>query len=161
MIEGVAVSQSTLQYRNVSASRSTGGEVEIQGQPADWLHLAAALTAQRTRYAIPSRLLPNSPARLASFRAAFPLLRKRLDCSAAVRYLSPRRTAYGSSVPAVALADLTLTTQRLHRDFNLQLGVRNLTGKIYADPLSQEHLLAVMPRAGRSIFLRLIWQPEH
>jgi len=161
MIEGVAVSEIVLQYRNVSSSRSTGGEVEIQGQPVDWLHLSAAVTAQRTRYAEPSRLLPNSPARLANFTAAFPLLRNRLDFSSAIRYLSSRQTAYGSSVPGVALADLTLTTRRLHRNFNLQAGVRNLTGKAYGDPVSQEHLLEVMPQAGRSIFVKLLWQQEN
>jgi outer membrane receptor for ferrienterochelin and colicins len=161
MIEGVAVDQSILQYRNVSASQSTGAEAEIQGQPVDWLHLSAAFTAQRTRYAAPSRLLPNSPTTLAHFSAAFPLVRRWLDLSSAVRYLSSRQTSYGSSVPGVALADLTLTTRRLHRNFNVQFGVRNLFDKVYDDPLSQEHSLVVMPRAGRSVFVKVIWQQEN
>jgi outer membrane receptor for ferrienterochelin and colicins len=158
MIEGVAVNEFALQYRNVAASRSTGAEVELQGQPFDWLHLSGAFTAQRTRYEAPSRLLPNSPARVATFRGALPLIGKRLNLSSAVRYLSSRQTAYGSAVPGVALADLTLTTQRLHRNFDLQFGVRNITGKSYSDPLSEEHIPAVMPRAGRSVFFKLIWQ---
>jgi outer membrane receptor protein involved in Fe transport len=158
MIEGVAISDQVLQYRNVSASRSTGVEVELQGQPVDWLRLSAALTAQRTRYASPSRVLPNSPGRLANFRAAFPILRNRLNFSSAARYLSSRQTAYDFAVPGVMLADITLTTQRFHRNFDLQFGVRNLTGKKYADPLSEEHLPALMPRAGRSVFVKLIWR---
>jgi outer membrane receptor for ferrienterochelin and colicins len=158
MIEGVAVTNFSLQYRNVSASRSTGAEVELRGQPVDWLHLSAALTAQRTRYEAPSRLLPNSPARISSFQAGLPLFSKHLNVSSSVRYMSSRQTVYGSAVPAVALADLTLTTQRIHRNFDLQFGVRNIADKRYADPLSEEHLPAVLPRAGRSVFVKLIWK---
>jgi len=160
LIQGVAVTDTILQYRNVAATQSTGAEAEIQGQPVEWLHLSASLSANRTRYAEPSRLLPNSPARLANFTVAYALPGKRLNLSSAVRYLSPRQDAYGAPVPGVTLADLTLTSGQIYRDFNLQLGVRNLTDKIYGDPVSQEHLLAVMPDAGRSVFVKLTWQRE-
>jgi outer membrane receptor protein involved in Fe transport len=134
-------------------------EVELTGQPVEWLRLTAALTSQRTRYSSPSRRLPNSPTSLATFRAAVPLITKRLNLSSAVRYLSSRQTAYGSALPGAALADLTVTTQRLHRNFDLQFGARNITDNRFSDPLSEEHLPAVMPRAGRSIFLKLILHP--
>ncbi|MEO8659489.1 MAG: TonB-dependent receptor [Bryobacteraceae bacterium] len=161
MIEGVSVSEYILQYRNVSASRSTGVELEVAGQPADWLHLSAAYTTQRTRYSLPSRVLPNSPNHLATFSAAIPLLRKRLDLSTAVHYLSSRQTAYGSSVPGVILTDLTMTTKRLSRGFTVQLGIRNLLNVSYEDPVSREHLLPTMPQAGRLGFVKLIWQQEN
>ncbi|MEO8096893.1 MAG: TonB-dependent receptor [Acidobacteriota bacterium] len=158
LIEGVAVGESILQYRNVSKSRSTGAEIELQGQLAEWLHLSAAFSAQRSRYSNPSRLLPNSPTQLVNLSAAVPLLRKRLDLSAAARYLNSRQTAYGGSLTGVTLMDLTVSTQRLSRNYNLQFGVRNLTGAIYGDPVSQEHSLEVMPQAGRSFFIKLTSQ---
>jgi hypothetical protein len=61
-------------------------------------------------------------------------------------------------VGPVFLADVTATTNRLHRNFDLQFGVRNLAGRRYADPQSEEHLTPVLPRAGRTAFLRLIWR---
>ena len=56
------------------------------------------------------------------------------------------------------LADATATTKGLHRNFELQGGVRNLLGRRYQDPLSQEHLLRQMPAPGRTAFVKLIWQ---
>jgi len=160
LIQGVAVTERVLQYRNVAASQSTGVEVEIQGQPVEWLHLSAALTANRARYSTPSRLLPNSPAHLAHFRVAIALPGKLFDFSSAVRYLSGRQDAYGSPVSGVALADFTFSTRPIFHDFSMQMGVRNLMNEIIRDPVSQEHLLAVMPQAGRSIFVKLTWRRE-
>jgi hypothetical protein len=61
-------------------------------------------------------------------------------------------------VPAVALADFTATTSRLHPQFDLQFGVRNLMDRAYSDPMSDEHLIPELPRAGRSFFFRLLWR---
>jgi len=85
------------------------------------------------------------------------LARNRLTVSAATRYLSSRLSPYGYRVDPVFLADATATTSHLHRNFDLQLGIRNLANCRYVDPLSTEHLIEVMPGAGRSVFFRLIW----
>lgn len=158
LIEGVLVRENILQYRNVSASKATGVEMEASGKLAARLDISASLSFYRARYAGPSRELPNSPARQAQFRTALPLASNRLIFSGAVRYLSSRATLYDSRVPPVVLADLTATTNRLHRNFDLQFGVRNLAGRRYADPLSLEHFTEVMPRAGRTAVLKLIWR---
>jgi len=63
-------------------------------------------------------------------------------------------------VSGVALADFTFSTRPIFHDFSMQMGVRNLMNEIIRDPVSQEHLLAVMPQAGRSIFVKLTWRRE-
>lgn len=160
LVEGVPIGDYTLQYRNVSTSHASGFELEASGHPAKWLETSASFSLHRAEYADPRRALPNSPARLAHFRASVPLARNRLIVSTAVRYLSSRLSPYGFRVDPVVLVDATMTTSRLHRNFDLQFGVRNLADRQYVDPLSTEHLISVMPRAGRNVFLKLIWHGE-
>jgi len=157
LIEGVPIDAQTLQYRNVSTSQATGFEFEASGHPARWFETSASFSLHQAEYTDPQRALPNSPARLAQFRASVPLARNRLTVSAATRYLSSRLSPYGYRVDPVFLADATATTSHLHRNFDLQLGIRNLANCRYVDPLSTEHLIEVMPGAGRSVFFRLIW----
>jgi iron complex outermembrane receptor protein len=160
LIVGVPISESRLQYQNVSRARATGFEVEINGRPANWLEAAAAFSVQRTRAADSSQRLQNSPVRLGQFRASVPLASQRLMLSGAVRYLGSRLGAYGDPVSAATLVDLTATATRLGPGLELQLGIRNVLDTSYADPLSAEHATQRMPAAGRSIFLRLTWRHD-
>lgn len=100
----------------------------------------------------------NSPRAVAQGRAAVPLFAQRLTVAAALRYLSSRLDRAGGALAGVALLDLTASTHRLHRDFDLSFGVRNLLDARYADPLSPEHPALRMPRAGRTMFLKLVWR---
>ncbi|MBL8176614.1 MAG: TonB-dependent receptor [Bryobacterales bacterium] len=158
LIHGVPVEAGLLQYRNVSEGCSWGSELEISGKASEWLQLATSASLHRPKYGRPEAELPNSPMAVGQFRAFTPLFRERLVLSAAARYLSSRGSPYDFRVGPVALLDVTATTKGLHRDFDLQFGVRNASGRRYADPLSTEHLLRTMPRPGRSVFLKLIWR---
>lgn len=158
LIEGVPLDDQHLQYRNVSSSRARGFELEASGHPARWLETSASVSFYKAENADSQEALPNSPARMGHFRASVPLANNRLIVSAAARYLSSRLSPYGFRVDPVVLADVTATTSRLHRNFDLQFGVRNIADRRYVDPLSTEHLIEVLPRAGRSAFLRLLWR---
>ncbi len=146
-----------LQFRNQSEARATGVEWEIRARPADWLESAASVSWQRARAGAGRQRLVNSPSTLAQWRAAVPVLGDRLTFAAAISYWSPRLDRAGAVVPGAVVADLTATTHRLHRDFELQFGIRNLLDRRYADPLSAEHPAVRMPRPGRSAFFKLIW----
>jgi iron complex outermembrane receptor protein len=158
LVEGVLIDSNTLQYRNVAGSRATGFELEASGHPTNWLETSASVSFQRTKYTNSNADIPNSPVRLAQFRASVPLVRSRLIVSGATRYLSARLSPYGYYLDPVVLADVTATTSRLHRNFDLQFGVRNIANRRYVHPLSAEHLIEVLPGAGRSAFLKLIWR---
>ncbi len=130
----------------------------MSGRPAPWLETAASLSLQKAGYVQPDGRLPNSPAALIQVRGSAPVAAGRLTASVAMRYVTARGSPCGFQVPPLLLADVVLTTNRLHRDFDVQFGVRNLTGRRYWDPLSPEHLVQVMPGPGRHAFVKLIWR---
>ncbi len=147
-----------LQFRNLAQARATGFELEVRRRPWDRLETAAAVALQRARAGGGAARPVNSPRAVVQGRAAFPLFAQRLTAAAALRYLSSRLDRAGAALGGVALLDLTATTNRLHRDFDLSFGVRNLLDARYADPLSPEHPARRMPRAGRTVFLKLTWR---
>ena len=147
-----------LQFRNLAQARATGFELEIRGRPWDRWETAAAVALQRARASGDAGRPVNSPRAVAQGRAAVPLFAQRLTVAAALRYLSSRLDRAGGALAGVALLDLTASTHRLHRDFDLSFGVRNLLDARYADPLSPEHPALRMPRAGRTMFLKLVWR---
>jgi len=158
LIEGVPVTEDKLQYRNVRDSRATGIELEVSGRVASWLEAAGGVSVQKASYSRGGEL-PNSPGKLVKARAAMPLLHDRLGLAVACRYGSARRSPYGWETKGAAVADFTATTHRLHRDFDVQFGLRNLLNRKYFDPMSEEHLIEAIPQAGRSVFVKLIWLP--
>jgi outer membrane receptor protein involved in Fe transport len=161
LIEGVLVEGNTLlQYQNVRNSRATGVEAELRGRPVSWLETVGGVTVQKSSYVGGDRL-PNSPRTVLQFRASTPLFRERLNLSVAARHLSARATPYDWSIQPVTLTDFTATTAKLHPQFDLQFGVRNLFDQKYSDPMSEEHSIQSLARAGRSVFFRVLWRiPE-
>jgi iron complex outermembrane receptor protein len=158
LIEGVAVDDS-LEYRNLSRASATGFETELHGRPFNWLETTLGYTLHRVR-GNDDRRLNNSPAHLGHFRASIPLAGDRLIAAGAMRYMSSRMGALGDSVAGAAVFDLTLTARPHSRPVDFQLGIRNLTDKRFADPLSTEHGTSVLPRPGRSFFVKLTWGGE-
>jgi iron complex outermembrane receptor protein len=112
---------------------------------------------QRAEDATTGARLANSPREIVQFRASTPLLRNKLDLSGAVRYLDSRFCRDGSLVSGYYVADLTVSSVHLHRDFDLQAGVRNLFDRRYSDPAGYSDAMQSITEDGRSIFLRLIW----
>jgi iron complex outermembrane receptor protein len=158
LIEGVLVGDATLQYRNVSDAGAKGVEFGMRGRPWEWLEASTGVSFQRSEYDQRTRDMPNSPARLAFARAAVPLFRRHLFIAPAGIYVGARRTLFESTLPGTLVLDCTASTQGLGSGFDVVFGVKNLTDRRYFDPLSQEHLSQVMPRQGRSFFVKIIWQ---
>jgi outer membrane receptor protein involved in Fe transport len=159
LIEGVTISDSQSQYQNVSSARATGVEVELRARPLDWMETSGSLSLldahwRQQRHAH----LPNSPRMVSQFRTAMPLFRNKLTVGLTGRYISEREDTLGNHGRPVFNADATATTNRLHRDFDLQFGIRNLANRLVEDPVSEQHLSTWMPRAGRSVFLKLLWR---
>jgi len=61
LIEGVPISDTELQYRNTSRADATGLEMEVNGQPTDWLETVGSFSVQRTRAIDSGGRLQNSP----------------------------------------------------------------------------------------------------
>jgi outer membrane receptor protein involved in Fe transport len=160
LIQGVPLTDNTLQYQNRSKAAATGLEFELNGRPFDYLDATMGYTLHRVRAGSDENRLENSPARLAHFRAAVPLARERMVVAGTMRHVSSRMTAVSDVTPAATVFDLTATVKFINRLADLQFGVRNLFDKQYADPLSTEHTTSVLPRAGRAVYVKLTWRGE-
>ena len=78
----------------------------------------------------------------------------------AMNYIGSRVTAFDGVVPAATVFDLTGNAKLGKRGMELQFGVRNLFNEQYSDPQSPEHLSALLPRAGRSVYVKLTWHGD-
>ena len=111
---------------------------------------------ERARDNSPGNILDNSPSQLAKLRFAVPL-GHRFDVSSGMQYESARETVVdGVNVPPVYLADFTLTSKHLLRNFDVRLGLRNAFNKNYSDPVALNPLVNTVPEPGRSFFVELI-----
>jgi outer membrane cobalamin receptor len=156
LIDVVSVGE-VFQYQNLSRNRAVGVEMEINGRPWGELETTASLALQRAYDPGSGESLTNSPLAVAKWRAAVPLLRKRMYVSAGLQYLSSRLTLGASRVEPMWLPDVTLTSNRLHRDFDVQLGIRNVWNSRYSDPVGMGQPMDSIRADGRSFFVKLIW----
>jgi iron complex outermembrane receptor protein len=150
---GLALPDGLIQYQNDDTIEAEGVEFEINGRPANWLEATASYGLQRARDN--SGLLDNSPQHLAKLRFALPLGRK-FDLSSGMQYASSRITLAQNLLPPLYLADFTLTSKRLLRDFDVRLGLRNAFNRNYNDPVALSPVVDSMPQPGRSFFVELI-----
>ncbi len=155
LLVGVYLPDGLLQYQNASAIRATGLELELNGRPASWLEATASYALQRARDNSSGGVLSNSPQNLAKLRFAVPLGRK-FDLSSGMQYESSRETLSGNSVTPIYLADFTLTSKHLLRNFDVRLGIRNAFNKHYSDPIALNPIVDSMPQPGRTFFVEMI-----
>jgi outer membrane receptor protein involved in Fe transport len=152
---GVQLPNGLLQYQNTPRIQAKGVELEINGRPWDWLEMTASYAVQRTRDYDADGVLEDSPDYLAKLRFAVPLGRK-FDISSGMQYESMRRTLEGTWVTPVYLADFTLTSKHLLRNFDVRLGLRNAFNRNYSDPIALNPIVPSMPQPGRTFFVELI-----
>jgi outer membrane receptor for ferrienterochelin and colicins len=150
-LEGVELPNGLIQYQNDDRIQAEGVEVEINGRPANRLEATASYALQWTR---DDTFLENSPQHLAKLHFAIPL-GKKFDLSSGMQYQSSRGTLAGNTLPPVYLADFTLSSKHLLRNFDFRLGLRNAFNRSYSDPVELSGVDTV-PQPGRSFFVELI-----
>jgi iron complex outermembrane receptor protein len=146
------------QFVNLGSDRSAGVEFEMRGKLGERLEMNASLALQQAIDRHSGVWLSNSPRYVPKIALATPLIHNRLEWSGALRMLGPRETSDGQQVRRVVLVDTTWTTERLHRNFDVQFGIRNLLDWHYDDPI--DLIVKKMPQDGRTAFLKLIWHWE-
>lgn len=157
LIEGITDHEGYMHFWNGPARHAQGVEFEGRLSAGRGIEWNGSLALQSTRLAGRAGRLPNSPAALGLLRASIPLFAARVTVSPAARYVSERFGAARQPVPGRLTADVTVSTQRLHRYFDVVAGVRNLADGRFREPMSDEHMGNSFPLAGRTVFLRLIW----
>jgi iron complex outermembrane receptor protein len=154
-LEGVLLADGLLQYQNIGTVPAQGIEFEINGRPLNWLEATASYTLERSRDNSADEALANSPNQLAKLRFAVPLGR-RFDLSSGMQYESSRRTLQDNYLTPVYVADFTLTSKRLFRNFDMRLGLRNALNRNYSDPVALYPTVDSLPQPARSFFVELI-----
>jgi outer membrane receptor for ferrienterochelin and colicins len=152
---GVQLPAGLIQYQNTPKIQAEGIELEINGRPTSWLEATASYAVQRARDYDADGVLEDSPDYLAKLRFAAPLGRK-FDLSSGMQYESTRRTLAANWVAPVYLADFTLTSKNLLRDFDVRLGVRNAFNRSYSDSVELYAIVDSMPQPGRTFFVEMI-----
>ena len=151
-LEGIYLPNGLIQYQNGQPIKADGIELEINGRPTNWLEATVSYAEQRSH---DNTILENSPEHLAKLRFAVPLGRK-FDLSSGMQYESQRFTLTSNWVKPVYLADFTLTSKHLLRNFDVHLGLRNAFNLKYADPVALTSQVDSIPQPGRSFFVELI-----
>jgi outer membrane receptor for ferrienterochelin and colicins len=153
-LEGLALPDGLIEYQNAGTIQAEGIEFEISGRPTHWFETTASYSLQRSRLT-GNEILQNSPSQLGKVRFAVPLGR-RFDLSSGIQTESSALTLAGNRLPALYLADFTITSSRLLRNFDVRVGLRNAFNRNYADPIALNPVVDSMPQPGRSVFVELI-----
>jgi outer membrane cobalamin receptor len=148
-----------IQSQNFSADCLRGLDGGITGRMRG-IDVGASLAIQNASDTTTGSALPNAPRQVGKFRIAIPLFRNHLTAAGSASWLSRREDMERGKLASVFKPDVTLTTDRLARGFDLQLGVRNLFDHRIYDPVALNENVPVIPRPGREIFLRLIWRSD-
>jgi len=154
MISSIQLPGAVEQYQNSTQDHSTGVEFECGGKIWRDLEATGSFAWNMTRNIGLDHELPNSPSHIGKLRISKAFLNDKLAIASSTQYLGQRDTASGANTRPVLLEDITLTTLRLHPDFDIQFGIRNALNWRYADPI----YLAIdqMRQDGRAMFVRLI-----
>jgi outer membrane receptor protein involved in Fe transport len=158
LIEAVPFGEGIVQYQNVSRYSAKGAEMELNGTAWKGLQGAASVALEDLSKASGGTEWPaNSPRVIAKVRLAVPLDRGRFSIAGTFQSMSARRTLSDFDVRPVTLTNLTMTSSRLHPDFDVQFGVRNLLDQKAWDPASPGQGVYSLARDGRSAFVKLVW----
>jgi iron complex outermembrane receptor protein len=157
LIEGVTDQEGYMHFWNSPGARADGVEFEGQARAAGGVELAGGVALQSVHGHASERALANSPGVLATLRASLPLIGGKFQIQPAARYVSRRLGGSGGTAPGGPTADLTVSTERLHRHFDLVFGVRDVSNRRLPEPMSDEHMGNRYPPAGRAAFVKLIW----
>ena len=151
-LEGVELPSGLIQYQNdsgfrprASSWRSTGVRRPGSKRPPATRSSGRATTrSSKTRRSTWPSCASQTP------------LGRKFDISGGMHYQSSRGTLAGNVVNPVYLADFTLTSKRLLRDFDVRLGLRNAFNRFYSDPVELTPGVDTMPQPGRSFFVEMI-----
>ena len=155
LITLLATDDGALTMSNAGHARSRGAELAYAYQGDGGLRLRASYAYSEVADSEAARPV-NAPHGIARVSAAVPLAEGwRLGMSA--QHVG-RRTSREGRVPAYTRLDAHLVWDVPARPLAWSLGVRNLLGETYADPVGPEFLQDTVPRRGREAWLETRWR---
>jgi iron complex outermembrane receptor protein len=147
-----------LVYSNVDRIGAKGLELELEAKLPSGLRGRVSYAFQDSKNLQDSVALSNSPKHLAQLNISAPLIREQLFTSISLLYMSKRRTLGGNEAGDYLLPNLTVSSGRLLRGFELSAGVYNLFNQQYGDPGSEEHRQDIIQQNGRTFRVKLTYR---
>lgn len=138
------------QWVNGGAARARGQELEIDYVPDSGWRMRASWSAQRTFDVNTGIGLPNSPRSLTKLHVTGPLPWAGWRLGIEGQRVGERSTRDGVSMPAYALANLTLQWTSPAAPWSLDFSLYNAFDRRHADPAGSEHRQTALERDRRN-----------
>lgn len=145
-------------YENSDGAKSTGIELEMNGRLGAGLRGRASYSYTQTTDAVTGLIPPNSPASLVKLNLGLPLLHQKLFAAADAQYTSAVSTLAGSTLPAFAVLNGTLTGHFWGKHTDVAASVYNLLNEKYADPARPEDPEISIPQEGRTFAVKITFR---
>ncbi len=141
-------------FRNVNKARGTGMELELRYQSSKRNYGFVNVSLQKADDPNSGKILSNSPAIMIKSGLVFPFSRF-LNFSPEFFYESGRYTLAGNKTGEVYLFNLSVSTIKFLRYFDISLKIRNLLDLKYKYPGGYEHIQDALLQDSRSLFVQL------
>jgi outer membrane receptor for ferrienterochelin and colicins len=151
-------SSGMLVYENAQKINAKGLEIQLTRKDAHGIQMQLSYTAQRALDAESHEPLSNSPRQVTQASLSAPLIKGKLFAGFETFYMGPRRTLSGDTVGGFMLSNLTFSSHKMFRNFELNAGLYNIFDKRYSDPGSEEHRQNSLEQDGRTFRVKIAYR---
>lgn len=147
-----------IQYSNGKGGHTNGLELEFEHHSNNGLLLRTSYAYQDARNPDGNWAI-NSPHHLAKFNLSVPIYANAFRTGLEVQTVSSRNTGLNNQISGYALANLTLSTDRLLPNLDVALTVRNLLDKHYVHIAPEYNApITTIEQDGRNVWLQLTYR---
>ncbi len=146
----------TVFYANASSVEVLGMEAELDGQWRNGLRGRVSYAHAETEDQDTGQNLNNSPQHLATLNLVIPVMPDKIFAGVEVQYVSSRTTGAGATLGDYWLTNLTLSSQKLVKGWELSASVYNLFDQHFSDPSSD--MPDIIPQDNRTWRVKLTYR---
>ncbi|MDP3743360.1 MAG: TonB-dependent receptor [Methylotenera sp.] len=146
-----------IQYFNAKGSRTEGIELEFEHHAKDGTRLRTSYAYQNSKN-YEGGWAANSPHHLGKFNLSVPMLSNAIRAGLEVQAVSPRSTGFNRQVSGYTLTNLTLGSDRVLKNLDVAISVRNLFDKRY-EHIAPDYAtpITAIEQDGRNFWLQLTY----
>jgi outer membrane receptor for ferrienterochelin and colicins len=150
-----------LVYKNLDRVGANGLELELDGKWSNGLQGRISYTFQESHNHQTGNSLRNSPKHLGQLNFGTPLFKEKIFAGLDTYCMSKRNTGAGLHTGGFLIANLTLSSGKLIRGFDISASMYNLFNTKYGDPGSEEHMQDIIYQDGRTLRFKLTYRVRH
>jgi iron complex outermembrane receptor protein len=147
-------SDGLLSFKNLDDIRSHGLEMALEVNRGHGTTGRLSYALQRTENRATGAVLTNSPGQMLQLELRSPVPGVAASAALDAQYMSSRRTLGGNDARGHLLTNVSLSTPRAFRRFDMSATIYNVFGALYGDPVSAGHTQDTIQQDGRSLRVR-------